>query len=370
MLRSLDKAIIISVLLVTSIFSIKFSFFDFYSSDNYGSLEIRPVFGDDPINPDVSTSGEGTDAQPSTEEDDQSTDPSSNEVTDPSSNEVTDPSSNEVTDPSSNEVTDPSSNAPGGSSDPSNGCDLSSANPTETGGPGCVDVEPGTGDGPDFVASKKKKHPILVPSPCLKPCANNTAGNGPVGDNDPPPNETVSPSDCDNGQPFSLAAGGFQGGPGIFQGAFGACNGGLTPLTASLLSSFLGIPAGGLTNTAPLTSSKHLTEKSNMLSSSQNNAAFGADGTEVTVRESCDDGIDNDHNGVIDNQDPLCISSKLPEEKFINFNYDKQGNGSGISRITLHDYQISKLSNNISNINATTFENQPVFLKLNNTNIK
>ena len=109
-----------------------------------------------------------------------------------------------------------------------------------------------------------------------------------------------------------------------------------------------------------------------MLSASQNNAAFGADGTEVTVRESCDDGIDNDHNGVIDNQDPLCISSKLPEEKLINFNYDKQGNGSGIyvSRITLHDYQISKLSNNISNINATTFTIISVILELNNTNIK
>jgi hypothetical protein len=171
-------------LLASSVFSL--NYWLFYSSPLL--LEIRPVFGDDPINPDVSTSGEGTDAQPSTEGDDQSTDPSSNEAT-PGGG--TDPSNggDQSTDPSSNEVTDPSSNAPGGGSDPSNGCDLSSANPTETGGPGCVDVEPGIGHGADVMAKKKKK-PVkdLIPSPCIAPCANNTTGNGPFGDNDPPPN--------------------------------------------------------------------------------------------------------------------------------------------------------------------------------------
>ena len=70
------------------------------------------------------------------------------------------------------------------------------------------------------MASKKKKHPILVPSPCLKPCANNTAGTGPVGEDDPPPDETVSPSDCDNGQPL-LVVGGFQEGQGFFRNFWG-----------------------------------------------------------------------------------------------------------------------------------------------------
>ena len=113
MLRSLDKAIIISVLLVTSILTSNFHFFIFYSSDNYGSLVFLSVGAMNPING-MFNICEGYNVQPSTEGDlpkhrpsNEVTDPSSNEVTDPSSNEVTDPSSNEVTDPSSNEVTDP-----------------------------------------------------------------------------------------------------------------------------------------------------------------------------------------------------------------------------------------------------------------------
>ncbi len=228
------------------------------------------------------------------------------------------------------------------------GCDLSNPNPA----PGCVDVEPGDGSG-----GGKKKHPHKDPLPCKTPCANNTSGGGPIVDDNPPPNETVPLTECDDQSSL------FEG---LFQGAFGACNG-LNVLSAESLFSFSRIDISK--DTSPLTSTDTNQLKNAKIQIPKNFVAYGTDKPQgnVGTDELCYDGIDNDHNGLVNNGNQLCISSKLPEQKLVNL---LQDNKSQIARITLHDYQNFKLLDNISDINATSFENQSAFLNINNTNIK
>ena len=343
----------------------------------------------------------------------------------------------------------------GSTSGPPDGCDLSSANPA----PGCVDIEPGSGDSgggtdggnlpnctsstqenccdtgpsgtgtcggespcqsgndgstlllPDFIqgafGKKTKTHPCKTPSPKGDP------GNGGIGGD--PGNGGIGGDPGNGGIPGSAqggnggtsgntgsangcgsGAGAGGGSPGcqeppqrddcpgqgggfvlnlgpILQGAFGACNGGLTPLTTALISGDFQIPADGLagtvpgeglTNSAPLTTPKDTVQRTEIQGSLQNFVAYGANEAGLQGKELCYDSIDNDHNGLVDKDDPLC-SSNLPEQKFTNL---LQGNESKTSRITLHDYQISKLSGNMSEINATAFGNQLAFLKINATN--
>jgi hypothetical protein len=340
MLKDL-QAIIIIVLLGSSIFSIKFSLFDLYHPDNYRSIEIPAAYGDDPVNSDSSIADEIIATQPQTENGDQSTDPSTNEGT-----------TDGGTDLSTNEV--------------ANGCDLSSANPD----PGCVDVDPG------YSASKKKKHPIdPIPSKC-NPCANNTSGGGPAADDNSPPNETVPPSECDEGSSLG----------GIFQGAFGACNGGPGPgfFPGDLAGLFNGGPAPEALNNAlngipqssvpsQEVSNPQSTSSGEEIRAAQTSDTHGSylntlfpsvDAVASVKSEICNDNIDNDHNGLIDGEDPSCASSVKAQGDSNNF----LDNMSRISHFSTLGHKILKLSDIISSLNATTFANQSAFLKINGTN--